>query len=279
MKKINFTKEQEDFFIENYPKKGSKYCEEKLNVSKSTIYNKAKQFGLKISQETKNELQRIRATKINYPDIKQFKELKNPTIIYLLGLFWADGYLHSTKNRFELYTLKSDYNYISSAINELGEWNIKELKKVNRNPSVVVGCYNKNICNLMREYGFVNKSIKQPLFLNKIPKELIHYFFRGLIDGDGCFYISPNKKCRQFYLAGSFEQEWDYFINFLKKYNIKFKIKKKIQKKTQKYSVVFLSGKQLIKMGDIIYKDFSNDKLGFLRKYEKYLLIKETFNK
>ena len=55
--------------------------------------------------------------------------------------------------------------------------------------------------------------------------------------------------------------------------------KKKTQNKTQKYSVVFLSGRELVKLGEIIYKNFNKDKIGFTRKYEKFILIKETFNK
>lgn len=278
MEKIKFTKKQINFIIKNYPNKGLKECARLLKIDEKHIRNKVNNLGLKVSKERFSKQQSIKSLKTNYADIKLFLDLKNPKIIYFLGLMWADGYLHDTKDRFELSINKDDFKDVSDTIKSLGEWNVYERNRKNRTKtSITVGCYSKEICNLMRKYGFVEKSNKQPLFLNKIPKELIHYFFRGLIDGDGCFYISPNKKCRQFYLAGSYNQEWDYFTNFLKELNIKYKIKQKIQKKTQKYSVVFLSGRELVKLGEIIYKNFTNDKIGFTRKFNKFVIIKNSF--
>ena len=279
MERAKITKKQVDFIINNYANHGAKYCADKLKIEEKLIKRKAYVLGLKLSIEKFSEQQSKKSLKTNYPNIQKFLNLNNPKMIYFLGLFWADGYLHDTKNRFELSINKEDYDNVSKIINKLGEWNIYERNRKGRKPQVTVGCYSKDICNLMRIYGFGDKSIIKPTFLEKIPKNLIHYFFRGLIDGDGCFYISPNKKCRQFYLAGSYDQEWSYFTNFLNDLNIKFKVKKKTQNKTQKYSVVFLSGRELVKLGEIIYKNFNKDKIGFTRKYEKFILIKETFNK
>lgn len=274
MGKTKITEKQIKFLKKNYAEKGATECAKILKLDVKIVYKNAYALGLKVSPERWSKAQSERSLKTNYPSIDKFLKLNNPKMVYLMGLMWADGYLHDTKNRFELTILKSDFNEIINIIKDLGDWIIYERNRKDRKASITVGCYSKQICDLMREYGFADKSIHSPLFLNRIPEDLIHYFFRGLIDGDGCFYISPDKKCRQFYLAGSYDQEWNYFTNFLKEFNIKYKIKQKIQRKTQKYSVVFLSGKALVKLGEIIYKNFNNDNIGFARKFSKFTLIK-----
>lgn len=278
MGKINITKEQIDFLIKNYSNKGVEGCATSLKLDKKVVQRKVRSLRLKLSTKKFNELQGFKSLKTNYANIGQFLDLTDPKMVYLMGLMWADGYLHDTKNRFELYIDKNDFNDVYGIIKEIGDWSIHERNRKDRKPSIVVGCYTRSVCDLMREYGFTEKSLKQPLFLNRIPKELKHYFFRGLIDGDGCFYISPDKKCRQFTLAGSFNQEWDYFTDFLNEFNIKYKVKQKTQKNdTQHYSVVFLSGKELVKLGDITYENFKVDNIGFIRKYDKYIDIKNSF--
>jgi hypothetical protein len=113
--------------------------------------------------------------------------------------------------------------------------------------------------------------------LSKIPNELKHYFFRGLIDGDGSFYFKDYT--RQFALTSSYEQDWDYFERLCEYLGIKYKIKRVINfnkktKKENKSSVLRILGKEIIKLGEYIYK---GDDFGLSRKINKYKKIKKSY--
>jgi len=67
---------------------------------------------------------------------------------------------------------------------------------------------NKNICSFFKEMGKYPHSIdSHEKILNHIPKEYHPYFLRGLIDGDGNFYINLENYCYQFSIASRYEQD------------------------------------------------------------------------
>ena len=136
---------------------------------------------------------------------------------------------------------------------------------------------NKRILNFLIEHDFDKKSyMSADKILSKIPDELKHYFFRGLIDGDGCFYYykpENGSTLRQFALASSYEQDWSYFEKLCKEKNIKYNIKRTIGKNSSS-SVIRITNKDgILKLGEYIYKDLHEDNIGLIRKYEKYKLI------
>lgn len=270
-----YTKEDTLFIVENYPKNGTEYCANALNISNKTVTKIVNFSKLKLTKKTKSETQSKNSSKYEYVNKNEFIKLDNPIIIYLMGLMWADGYLHSTLNRLELCILEKDYEDISEIINSLGEWSIVKINRKNRKTSIRLGCYSKDICDIFKKYNYHNKSVDEPLFIKNIPTHLIYYFFRGLVDGDGCFYLSKDKKQRQFYLAGTYEQNWQYFEDYLIKNNIKYIIHRKEQKnkeqKNSKYSIVYIGGCDNIKnFGELIFENFSVDKIGLTRKYLKF---------
>ena len=114
-----------------------------------------------------------------------------------------------------------------------------------------------------------NKSIASPeKIFNLIPSELKKYFILGWVDADGCFYWNEKYKLRQFYLSGSFEQNWNVFESLLIQLEIEYKIVR-VNKKTS-YSNVRITGKNnILKLGEYIFSDM----IPFQRKYDKYKLI------
>lgn len=160
MEKTKFTKEQVDFIIKNYSKEGVKYCAQALKLKEEIIRSKANRLGLKLSSERFNEQQTKKSLKTEYPKLEKFMNLEDPKIIYLMGLMWADGYLHDKQNRFELSIDKNDFIDIEKIVKEIGDWRIYERNRKNRKPCIIVGCYSKPICDLMRDYGFMEKSLK-----------------------------------------------------------------------------------------------------------------------
>jgi hypothetical protein len=186
-----------------------------------------------------------------------------------MGFLWVDGYLHKSLNRMELSILTEDYNDILNLFDN--SWSIYNRERKNRKPQTILGLYKKDICNLFRnEYNFTEKSFHSPNFLNKIDKNLLHCFIRGFFDGDGCFYVSKDKKCKQCYLAGSYDQDWTWIENILKELKINYNIKKKVQKDC-KYSIVYIYKNSIGVFGKYIYNNYDN--IGLKRKYKKYLEI------
>ncbi len=112
-------------------------------------------------------------------------------------------------------------------------------------------------------------------------KRYKHYFWRGLIDGDGCFYYGK-KGNYQFCIASSFQQDWSATEDLFKELNIfKYSINRRSQKrrsgKYHNYSTIATAiGEGITKLGNYIYKGYPNDKIGFKRKYNKFIKIKES---
>jgi intein-encoded DNA endonuclease-like protein len=74
---------------------------------------------------------------------------------------------------------------------------------------------NKILCEFFKLLGKYPNSIEShEKVLNFIPEKYHRYFLRGLIDGDGCFYINEKNYSYQFNISSRYEQDWDY----LKKY-------------------------------------------------------------
>ena len=271
------------FLKENYSKHGIKYCMEKLNFSKNRILGKVQKLGLKLNPEVKSQSCSKPNNKCNInPDL--FYNITTKEISYLLGLMWADGFLNPSKNGFShnlgLKMVKNDVNVIKPTLDSIGKWNFYERKQKIKSwqTTISVITNNKRIFNFLVENDYNEKSQSSAdKILSKIPNDLKHYFFRGIIDGDGCFYYYKPKKgstLRQFALAGSYDQDWAYFENLCNKMNIKYNIKRTINKKNQSSSVVRITNKEGIKkIGEYIYNNYETDKIGLIRKKEKFDLL------
>ncbi|MFN7656522.1 MAG: LAGLIDADG family homing endonuclease [bacterium] len=258
-----------NYLKENYENKGSEYCSKQLNRSLNSVRNKVRKLKLSINKELKSEIQSKNGSKYE----KMVLSFENPQDLYIMGFLWADGYLHDTFNRLELYTTTEDFKTIEWLFDD-NKWSISHRERVNKKPSTTLGLYQKNVCENFREYGYTGKSLYSPNFLHKIPENIIHYFFRGFFDGDGCFYVSKDNKQKQCYLAGSYEQDWSWVEDRLKKLNIDYTIKRKTQKGgKEKYSIVYIKKSYIKNFGFFIYENYDIDNIGLPRKYNKFLQI------
>lgn len=126
-----------------------------------------------------------------------FKNWSND-MAYILGFWWADGYMRKRHMRY------SDYYIFSICQNTKDVYLLKEiLKKMGSNNPIYrpktrpKGSHfeinskeiYKDIINIG---GTPNKS--KIIRIPKIPKQYVSHFIRGLFDGDGCIYIVNNKK-------------------------------------------------------------------------------------
>lgn len=282
MKQHKWTKEDEDWLLVNYPKLGPNKSAEFLDLRKKQIENRVHKLKIKIPTEFKNLLQSIKASKCNInPDL--FYNIKTKEITYLLGLIWADGFLNASKNGYNhslgFTMVKEDIDIVKPVLKIIGKWNYYERKQPIESwkPSINVITNNKRIFNFLVEHDYHKKSyISANKILSKIPDELKHYFFRGLIDGDGCFYYYKpeiGSTLRQFALTSTYEQDWGYFETLCKKLNIKYSIKRTINSKSSSSSIRITNKDGIKKLGEFIYNNFNEDKIGLVRKYIKYTQI------
>lgn len=266
------------FLKENYPTKGGKYCSEILNKSVGSVRYKANKLGIKLSQEYISEIksQNVLKHQMSRPNDSfkvnpdKFYNIKDPEVSYYLGLFWADGYLH--KNGLNVFCASEDISEIKSVLNKIGDWSYyyrppreDSWKSITR-----VYTHNSRVFNLLCENDFNEKSHMSPKkIIGRIPEELRHYFFRGLVDGDGCFYFSEkNGKigARQFSITSCYEQDWSYVSDLFDSLNVNYSIRRVNNKSS--YSQIRVTKKGDIRIiGDYIYQ---GDNFGFSRKFNKF---------
>ncbi len=82
-------------------------------------------------------------------------------------------------------------------------------RKLNGNEykQILIRINDKYIKEFLLENDFDKKSLLSPTkVLSKIPDELKHYFFRGLIDGDGCPIFNSEVGEQTFSWLSQFEQ-------------------------------------------------------------------------
>ena len=205
-----------------------------------------------------------------------FLNIKTPEIAYLLGFIWADGYIRKNKNvnAIKLDIGIKDIDNIKKIFDVVGKWNYYNYTRDGKHKISTITTNNRPIVEFLIENDYLVKSIKSPVkILKHIPEKLKHYFFRGWSDGDGCFFY--NKKAHCFSICSTYECDWSLFIKKTENLKIDSKYKKIINKKGQKNSQIIISKKEsIVKFGNYIYKKFKQDNIGLMRKYEKFLLIK-----
>lgn len=271
MRKNNYTEAEIQFLKENYPSKGGKYCSEYLNRTMGSIH----------SHCILHKIKRIKSFEGDSFNMNNVLPIKDKEIAYYLGFLWADGYLNNRSVRIEI--VKNDGDILYNIIKSFGNFKTyTRLRKDRTIPILSIGVYCIQFYKFLVENDYHIKSQTSPTkILSKIPKKLKPYFYRGWIDGDGCFYI--NGKCIQFSLAGSYDQDWSDFEILLKSLSIRYRIKKTITPKGHKSSIIRITSRYDIKLlCEYLYNN--NDKIYLERKYNKYLEIldfiktRETLN-
>lgn len=291
------TEGQKEFIKQNYPEKGSRYCSDVLGLPAKRIggfcaVNKIKVTSIRMANKNKASIKCAQNSRKNYYQNKpyedykvnpsQFININSPEIAYILGLLWADGYVRikGYSNSISIECIEKDLNLLKDIFLKTGKWCMNHRKRTNRQPQMVITTNNKILAKFLQDNGYVSKSeLSACKILSKIPDELKYYWFRGLIDGDGCFYQSKNEYCNQLSIASSYHQDWTYLESLFKKMKISYGICRRIQGEN-KSSIIRISNKRDInKFGNYIYKDYLNDKIGLERKYLKFKKISDVYQK
>lgn len=255
-----------DFLKKNYPKFGSEYCSNELNINISKVRSKIQRLKLNLEDKT---------------DVTLFQENKTKESVYILGLLWTDGNINNVGNGYEI---KIEANFddmlnIENTIMMTGNWKkyVRNGRFRNENICKDSICYKigfKKLYEIFKNYDYSEKSKISPYkVMESIPKNLLHYFYRGIIDGDGCFYVNKKNYNYQFSVSSTYEQNWEYMIELSNYLGIKFFKINKIKNTKGDFSYFRITNKNdILKIGSYIYGE-QYDNIGLTRKYNKFQSI------
>jgi len=212
------------------------------------------------------------------------RDLKNliDEEIYILGFLWADGYLNGTdiKNNLQCEIIYNDFRMIEDIFDKTGDWSRLYRKAsikngVKRQKRVCLTISDRELIKKFIKFDFDKKSYINPTkILRLIPKNKHYLFYRGYIDGDGCFYITDT--ATQFILSSSYDQDWKHIEKLFKYLDInKYQIKKTISKNNHKFSKIRISSREAVKkLVEYIYKDTTD--ICLKRKFEKVKFLLDS---
>ncbi len=151
----------------------------KYNISDRTISKWIKENNINIKQS-----QGI----ITHCNTNYFKQIDTPNKAYLLGFITADGAIVDGNCYIEV--KDNDIEVIKFARQEINPQATITPCYYGKKHNVRIGFCSQQLCKDLSKYGVIqNKSkIIEKVPIDLIPQELLCYYFRGLIDGDGCVH-------------------------------------------------------------------------------------------
>lgn len=261
--KSYLTKQDIEMLRINIPKHGQKKCAEMFNLNKNSVYNLATREKIRFDREI---------------SLESFTKLDNKELIYLLGFFWADGSI-SKKGKLAFMNTREDMEECLPVFRKVCDWRTCGLTFPNTNKKdiLVVHKTNKHVAKFLTDNGYKTDALK---FIKLIPEHLLHYWFLGLVDGDGHIEFLPKSRTYRVHICSAFDENWEYMEYICKKLFIHYEIirQRKLNKtrnKVEGNSRLRMGGySRAIKFLDWIYQSKEKDGIGLNRKYETYLKLK-----
>jgi hypothetical protein len=219
--------------------------------------------------------------KIHQVKEDQFINPTTPLAVYMIGLLWADGYI-LPPYVVTLTTTYPDAKYFIPLFLKTGKWKYYD-KIFENHPNWKINCNiktsNKHLVEFLVKNDYESKSYKSAnKILSTIPQNLKHYWFRGLLDGDGYIH-TDNKGCHRISFSSNIHQDWNYLESLCKELNLQYHILKD-DRNNHISSVFSVSGKyKVLKLCEFIYNNFDEDQIGLKRKHDKFLQLKSTEEK
>lgn len=266
---------EEQYILENYPKFGVPAVASKLSRSNSTITRYVKKMNLHRNKSLKGDREQIPDFKYDLDFSHVFDKEINKELAYWLGFFWADGTV-GEDGSIVIEIVKEDGEQLRPIFDSIFPFSINYRERQGRKPQMSFRTCNKKVKELLNSLGKYPKSFEshEKIFNYLDNEELKIYFLRGLIDGDGNFYINSSEYYAQFTIASNFNQDWSFLLDYLKEFHPHIC---QSDKKSGKSSVLRITGEtNLLKL--INFLQYKNISIGLQRKANKALEIIELYN-
>lgn len=284
VKKFKHLNEDELLFIKDkYEDLGPKECARVLN--KTIRY--MERVGYILGLKTKPEARKAALIKSLDKPFDQrrvnpglFLDVEMPEVAYYLGFLWADGNLntHCTSQDVRLCINSSDTDNLLQVCSRIGDFTIAKTDYSYRNSRTCIRTNNRPLVDFLTSMDYGVKSwTSADKILSHIPLHLRHYWWRGLVDGDGCFSVNGKKKHKNKFMAISSgkEQDWTYVQELFRELGItKHKIHIRQNHKGWTSQIKIHNTDELVRFGEYIYQGYEEDKIGLKRKRDKYKEIK-----
>lgn len=163
---------------------------------------------------------------------------------------------------------------IKPILESIGRWVYSYRQRKNWKTISSATTSNKRLLDFLKDHDYgIKSNTSANKILSKIPDDLKHYFFRGLIDGDGCIYVNEELNNKKLIISSSVNQDWWYVENVCDKIGVKYNIYRKVAKNSS--SIIEMNGINAKLFCDYIYQD---KQFGLDRKYKKYMILTELFD-
>ena len=271
-----YSKEEIKFLRENAEKFGAVVCAEKLKRPLQGVMSKINRLGLFLTKECKAKTEEVESLKFVSSFVTldlDFNTSKYPKeLAYFLGFVWADGYIHNGEIRIEI--AEEDGENLKPIFMKLASFSIYKRKRDGRKPQITFYYKDNSVCDTIQKLGKYPNSIEShKKIFEYIPKPYHIWFLRGLIDGDGCFYIHDygNTILRQFSIAASIDFDWSFLITYMESLGIYCQVNKAESSAGKSSHIRCTDSKSIKQFINLLYKD--NDKIYLDRKYNKAILL------
>lgn len=274
----HYTEEEIQFIKDHVEKYGIKICAEKLNRPVQGVKNKVLRLNIDASLDgwATNEEKENLKFESNFKKLElDFNKSKYPKeLAYFLGFLWSDGYVSESTKRIAIEIVEEDGIEIKHILDKVCTFSIYNRNRKGRKPQMTFYYSDLEPVKTLYSLGKYPHSIEShEKILSFIPEEYHIYFLRGLIDGDGCFYIHDYVRwiATQFTICGNVEQNWDYLIKLLLKYGLNCNIS---QRNGEKGNSSIIRNTNRIELKTFIGNLYKvEDNIWLPRKYEKAMQI------
>jgi len=283
-KKRNYqkwTNNETNFLIKNYPSKGKEFCLQHLKTTETRMMLKIQNLGLKLNKKTyKKAIQKRYDKPMDNYNVNRdiFKNINLPQVAYVLGFLWADGNIYHKNYHYKISTSikKIDGIILKNIFFKTGKWSISERKKYttdtrNNSAQLKISTNNKHLYKLLEKYGYRNKQNAKNI-TKKIPKTLLHYWWRGYFDGDGCvFYSQKTGYKTSVSISGPYDTNWEFAESLFDNLGIKYSINRRHSKNGSSSNIIAYQREHVNIFGEYLYR---GELFGLIRKYKRFQNIK-----
>lgn len=264
-----YTLNEKNWLRENYSILGSHECAKILNRPLASIRITANNMGCYIPLKLRNDLHSKTLIKKFIPSIlpSTFKNVNTKEVAYILGLWWADGWItYKDSYSVDIKLISKDFDNIEWIFYNIGSWK-KYIRKSTEGHQQTTNLRlsGKELVDYLMTLDYHTKNKSAIKVINTIPEELKCYWWRGYLDGDG--HINSLHPYRLGF-SGPHDQDWSFLPN---QYNFRNRV---VIGKQSFSNVVLIRKNEIYDFGSFIWKNYENDKIGLERKYNKFLELK-----